>query len=333
MGSKARLLPHILSEAQQSSCTTFVDAFSGSGCVSHYMKSAGYRVVSNDVLNFAHHWTKASVENSGTQLAPDEIESLLELNPYASDFIRTKFRGLYFTDHENYLLDSFSRNVEQLDDPRKKSLAIAAMTRACLKRRPRGVFTYIGNRYDDGRRDLRMSLEDQFRESAAAWNASVFSNGKRNRSNRGSALALKVAGPALWYLDPPYFSTKSDNDYTRRYHFIEGLVSYWKDMDIQENTVTKKFRSPYREFQSRSSTYESFQALFARRDGDDLLISYSSNSLPTRDELCRMLQARGREVSVKQIEHTYTFGTHARLPENENNRVMEYLFFSPALES
>src|SRR4051812_39765725 len=153
MGSKQRLLGHIADVAARSDRRTFVDAFSGSGCVAHHMKALGYRVVTNDVLAFAFHWARAAIENSAVRLTVAECDALLAPNENAGTFVADPFAGLYFTDDENALLDAFSANVASLRDPYKQSLAYAAMTRACLKRRPRGVFTYIGMRYDDGRAD------------------------------------------------------------------------------------------------------------------------------------------------------------------------------------
>ena len=49
--------------------------------------------------------------------------------------------------------------------------------------------------------------------------------------------------PDLVYIDPPYFSPLSDNEYVRRYHFVEGLSRNWKGIQFQEDTKTKKFKS------------------------------------------------------------------------------------------
>jgi DNA adenine methylase len=328
MGSKQRLLPSIAEVARRSSRRTFVDAFSGSGCVGHYLKSLGYRVVANDVLEFAHHWARASVENSHVTLSPAECEALLRPHDGAEVFIRETFAGLYFTDEENALLDAFSANVREFTDPYKQSLAYAAMTRACLKRRPRGVFTYVGMRYDDGRADLRTSLADHFRTSAVAWNAAVFDNGHSHEARHGSATSLALDEPSLVYVDPPYFSTRSDNDYTRRYHFLEGLVSYWRGVELQSHTKTKKFRSEHREFQTRAAAYASFERLFDNLQGHDVLVSYSSNSLPTREQMLAMLRVRWSKVDVVAVDHVYSFGTHGHKVGNANNRVEEYLFLA-----
>ncbi|MDQ1745953.1 MAG: adenine methylase [Frankiaceae bacterium] len=330
MGSKQRLLGHIADVAAHSSRRTFVDAFSGSGCVAHHMKSRGYRVVTNDVLAFAYHWARAAVENSSVRLTPDECDGLLAPSRNAGTFIADTFADLYFTDDENALLDAFSENAAALTDPYAQSLAYAAMTRACLKRRPRGVFTYVGMRYDDGRADLRTSLADHFRASVDAWNAAVFDNGLSHEARHGSATSLDIDEPSLVYVDPPYFSTRSDNDYTRRYHFLEGLVSYWRDLELQPHTKTKKFASPHREFQTRAAAYASFETLFdvLRVQGHDVLVSYSSNCLPSKDEMLAMLRARWRCVDVVSVEHVYSFGTHGHRVGNANNRVEEYLFLA-----
>ena len=67
-----------------------------------------------------------------------------------------------------------------------EDVAFAALFRSCLKRQPRGVFTVSGNlaHYDDGRRDLRLSLEEHFLEQIEVFNATVFDNGRKNHAHR-----------------------------------------------------------------------------------------------------------------------------------------------------
>ena len=66
-----------------------------------------------------------------------------------------------------------------------------------------------------------------------AVNKAVFDNGKQNRSRHGDAMDLRVEHAGLVYIDPPYYSPLSDNEYVRRYHFVEGLARDWKDVEIQ----------------------------------------------------------------------------------------------------
>jgi len=64
----------------------------------------------------------------------------------------------------------------------KNHFALAALTRACLKKRPRGIFTYTGYRYDDGRADLKVSLQQHFIDNINSFNLAVYDNGKENKS-------------------------------------------------------------------------------------------------------------------------------------------------------
>jgi DNA adenine methylase len=214
-----------------------------------------------------------------------------------------------------------------LASPPKSSLAITALNRACIKRRPRGVFTYTGDRYDDGRRDLRLSLQEQFIEAIKLLNAAVFDNEQQNRAFNQDVFSLDVV-PDLVYLDPPYYTPLSDNDYLRRYHFVEGLSCYWQDVEILHHTKTKKLRKYYTPFDSRTEVYDAFKRLLQKFSNSIIVVSYSSNSLPNREELTDMLEAiKGKgKVKVDIIGHKYSFGTHSHKVGNQNNAVQEYLF-------
>ena len=68
----------------------------------------------------------------------------------------------------------------------------------------------------------------------------------------------------LVYIDPPYYSPLSDNEYVRRYHFVEGLARDWQGVEIQEHTKTKKFKSYPTPFSTRSGAEEAFDNLFEK---------------------------------------------------------------------
>ncbi|MFI4914882.1 MAG: DNA adenine methylase [Phycisphaerales bacterium JB060] len=326
MGSKSAILPFIFEHLNRLEFESALDAFAGSASVSYLLKAMGKRVVSNDFMSFSFHTARSIVENSGTRLSQADVDSLLRLNPRADDFVQRTFRGLYFTDSENSLLDAIIANANELASPLKRSIALAAATRACLRRRPRGIFTYTGLRYDDGRRHLRMSLEALFREAVDEINAAVFSNGKRNKAyNLDIAEVPSVADVDLVYFDPPYVSPLSDNDYIRRYHFVEGLSRYWQGLDIQEHTKTKKFRRYPSKFDSRKTVYEGFEELFCRFRNSIIVVSYSSNGIPSRDELEAML-AKYKRTTVHEVDHRYSFGTHKHKVGANKNEVVEYLF-------
>ena len=329
MGSKTKLLPYIIDIVNKLPIRTIFDAFSGSGVVSYALKKAGYVVISNDFLSYSHNIAKGLVENSKVRLAGDDINNIMTKNPRAKTFIRDTFDGLYFSNEDNVFLDNVISNVQNLDNEYKINIALAALSRACLKKRPRGLFTYIGERYHDGRRDLHYSLKDHFLFSIAEYNNAVFDNGKSGHiALNDDILNLDAIDADIVYLDPPYYSKHSDNDYVRRYHFIEGLCRNWEGVDIQHETKTKKFARYPSPFDTKVGTYRAFEEIFWRYKNKTMLISYSSNGLPTKDELVSLLEVVGKNVEVTEIEYRYSSGTHYHKIGDNNSGVNEYLFLA-----
>src|SRR5262249_8591737 len=154
---------------------------------------------------------------------------------------------------------------------------------SCVKRQPRGVFTVAGDpeRYKDGRRDLSLPLKQHFLESVAAYNAVVFDNGTKCGASRADVFAAEREVD-LVYMDPPYVPRADDNSYVKRYHFLEGLVSYWKDAgtNILDASRVKKIPKRFTPFSYRRTAADAFDRVMARYQESTLVLSYSSNGYP-----------------------------------------------------
>ena len=325
MGSKSKLLSEIWTVASQFNVNTVVDLFSGSGIVGYMFKAQGKSVISNDYMAMSATFTKAMIENSTVILPLEEAKRLLVAYKKSDRFVSTKFQGLYYTDEENNLIDTLRTNIAAIRDPYKHAIAMTALIRACIKKRPRGIFTYTGHRYDDGRKDLQKSLAEQFLDAVEAVNCAVFDNGKVNRSKHGDAMSLRIEQADLVYIDPPYYSPLSDNEYVRRYHFVEGLARDWKGVEIQEHTKTKKFKSYPTPFSTRKGAADAFDKLFKKFANSILIVSYSSNSLPTQDEMVAIMAKYKQHVEVVPIDYKYSFGNQNKAKTHRNS-VQEYLF-------
>lgn len=325
MGSKNKLLKEIWNVASQFKFDTAVDLFSGSGIVGYMFKAQNKRVISNDYMAMSACFTKAMVENNDTTLSNADALKLLEPKRESDRFVETTFKDLYYSDDDNRLIDVLRTNIKALRNQYKKAIAMAALIRACTKKRPRGIFTYTGMRYDDGRRDIHLGLREQFLEAVEAINGAVFDNHKENKSRNGDAMDLQPVEKSLIYIDPPYYSQLGDNEYVRRYHFVEGLARNWEGVEIQEHTQTKKFKSYPTPFSTRKGAADAFDHLFKKFKNNILLVSYSSNSLPAQDEMVSIM-SKYKKVEVVPVDYKYSFGTHAHKVGDNNNDVQEYLF-------
>lgn len=324
MGSKYRLLPHLERTFAEIGGSTAVDAFSGSGVVSYLLKAQGYNVTSNDFLNFPSVIARATVANSSVKLEPELIDQICGPAADDRDFIQSTFDGLYFTAEDRAFLDSAWSHIDQLRGYRR-DLAIAALVLSAARKQPRGVFTFTDStRYADGRRDLRLSLREHFREHAAEYSSIVFSNGTKSRAVSGDVFDLKVDAPDLVYLDPPYAPPSDDNDYIKRYHFLEGLSVYWRGVTIMENTKTKKLEKRFTPFAYKRTIEDALLRTFEHfESAGTIVLSYSSNAVPDATRIVDLLGKVKPSVEVISIDHKYSFGTHSAATRRD---VSEYLF-------
>ncbi len=324
MGSKKRLLPWIHGVLQTVDFESAMDPFSGTGCVGYLMKSMGKRVLASDFLSFSSLIARATIENNDRRIEEGTIRRLLDDGSDHATFIRDTFDGIFFTFDDLSFLDRVSANIRKIPDRYEQAIAFSALFRSCLKKQPRGVFTVSGDlsRYDDGRRDLRLSLEEHFLEQIAVFNAAVFDNGRKNRAGQSDVFDLPRRKVDLVYLDPPYVPRSDDNCYIKRYHFLEGLSCYWQGMTIDETTKVRKIAKKYTPFSYKRTAVEAFDVMFKRFSGSKIVLSYSSNGFPDLEILESALKRHKACVRVFEKPHRYHFGTHDAV---ERSTTTEYL--------
>jgi adenine-specific DNA-methyltransferase len=322
MGSKYRLVPGLAQVFSDLGGQTALDAFSGSGVVSYLLKTLGYQTTCNDFLAFPSAITRATVVNQDQVLTPEEIDAVCGPPADDRDFVQRTFAGLYFTPDDRAFLDSAWSHIDRMSG-HKRDLAIAAVVLAAARRQPRGVFTFTDLRYDDGRRDLRLSLREHFRERAAEYNRVVFDSGQPCRALSADVFALPSRPYDVVYLDPPYAPPRDDNCYIKRYHFLEGLSVYWRGQTIMENTRTKKLTKRYTPFSYKHSVTDALRRTFTQFRDSAIVLSYSSNAVPDARTIEALLREVKDDVEVRLTDHTYTFGTH---PAARRRTAAEYLF-------
>lgn len=322
MGSKYKIVPALLEIFSKLDFQTPLDAFSGSGVVGYAMKVMGKRVVTNDFLNFASTLATAAIENPQDRLSVEEVATLVGPPADDRDFIRRTFRGLYFPDSDHAFLDSAWSHIDRMPHY-KRDIAIAALCLAAARKQPRGVFTVTTPRYDDGRRFMHMPLREQFPLAVAAYNEVVFDSGEKCMAQCGDVFDVDPSGFDLVYLDPPYAPPRDDNDYIKRYHFLEGLSVYWRGQTIMEHTITKKIEKRWTPFAYKHSIEGALGGLFDRFRDSTIVLSYGSNSVPDAATIRKLLAKTKKSIKVVELNHRYHFGTHDRATRRE---AVEYIF-------
>jgi adenine-specific DNA-methyltransferase len=309
MGSKHRLAPRLAEVFDALPPGPAVDAFSGSGAVAYALKATGRGVLANDHHAFAAAFSEALVANDDVTLSDAEVERICGPSADGRDTIQRTFDGLYFPAADHAFLDAAWSHLDALD-PTRRALGVSALCLAAARKQPRGVFTVTTLRYDDGRRQLRTPLRELFREAAADVNAAVFAGAAPCASRCGDALELEAPDAAIAYLDPPYAPPRDDTCYIKRYHFLEGLATYWRGQEIMWGTRSRKLVKRHTPFAVKRSAPDALDRAFARFPGAALVVSYGSNAALGIEALEAILRRHRPDVQRLEIPHTYAFGTH-----------------------
>jgi adenine-specific DNA methylase len=326
-GSKHKLLDWIWSHLAALPFQTCLDAFGGSGCVSHFLKGKGKSVTFNDALISCYLNGVALIENQTVRLNDDDVDRLLRRRDRANydDMISRTFDGIYFTADENIWLDIIAQNIPRLKDRFKRAIAWHALFQSAMAKRPYNLFH---------RRNLYMRLapvartfgnkatwdkpfEEHFRQFVKAANVAIFQGAACRAINED---ATKVEGDFdLVYIDPPYLNRNGVGvDYHGFYHFLEGLADYsnWAgriDLSSRHRRLLP-IASPWN---SRGTIHQAFADVFLRYPRSIIAVSYRSDGIPSVEELAGMLRAVRRKVTIHTLDRGYKYALSTNAASSE----------------
>ena len=301
----------------------FFDAFCGGANVAYYFKQKGFKVITNDSLDFPTHIAKAVIENSSVRLSEDDVENLLKENTSAGDFTAKTFHGYYYTKPILQWLDNTYANIQKLNGY-KKDLALSCLGATVkakalfgeFNRSKKGLKTSITedkakddrfNRSSLGNLSVKL-IEHTFKWYVKKFNAMVFDNGQENKVYQEDTwdLAPKVKAD-LTYIDPPYITEFGANDYETTMHFVEGLMSMWKGKKILDN-VFRNYESKTK--YSKKTYSEQIGNLISKCKNrcEHLLFSYRDKAFPTKSEINTFLKENFKHSTVKEIDVEYRLG-------------------------
>jgi adenine-specific DNA methylase len=308
-GSKQKYADWIWQCLQYIPFETALDAFGGTGCISHRLKQEGKKVTYNDILKFNSIIGKALIENDKEKITQDDLAFILQKHSTISypSFIEETFPEIYFTDEENRWLDTVITNIRHIENEYKQAIAYFALFQSCIIKRPYNLFH---------RKNLYVRMQDVKRSfgNKTTWdtpfvthyknfieeaNNAVFSNEKSNISLNSNVFSLPN-NYDLVYIDTPYISEKGVGvDYLDFYHFLEGIVNYdnWRDM-IDEKSKHKRLKLNSSDWTNSQKIEHSFERLIKQFRNSTLAISYRSDGIPSIEKLVNLLEINNKSVTI-----------------------------------
>lgn len=313
-GSKRKVLHELYAVFREQSFRTCLDAFGGTGSVTHCLARMGKHVTFNDVLPFNVVIAKALFSNKPIVLTRGELENLFTKRESVQyhDYIATTYRDIYYLDHENVELDIVCQNIPLLKDEVARCEAYYAFFQALLRKRPYNLFH---------RANLHMRTNNVERSfgNKATWDRPFLSHMltfyEELRKYRETPTkhpvqflcesAFSISNKYdLVYIDTPYAKGKGiqESNYFNFYHFLDAVLDY--DNIPRRALCVLKHRPIYeynRPWYPHNSVLEAFNSLFNHFRESILVISYRSDGHPMPDELMRLLHGLYREVQMRYL--------------------------------
>ncbi|VBW55421.1 Adenine-specific DNA methylase [Burkholderia pseudomallei] len=310
-GSKKKQLEWLREEFVRIKGNTILDAFGGTGAVSHLWRSLGWEVTYNDVFAFNTISARAIFSDS-TRLHPESAvcEFLHEVKP-VNGFISRTFDGLYFLPDENAWLDGLLGKLEEQDEA-FRFLVLHCLFQACLQKRPFNLFhranlhlrlsggvVKFGNRTTWARPFAQLMLT-AYREVARMQSSAMYLPVQVARP--GPADAVPGNYDAV-YIDPPYFHrARKTESYLQRYHFLEGLARYgeWPHLIDPQSPIGQIREGTVPEWASKKDFRKNLVGLIEKHKKSQVILSYVSDEFPSESDLIEIFRNNFDNVRVSR---------------------------------
>lgn len=309
-GSKAKITSWIWENIKTCQFHTVLDAFGGTGSVSHLLKRKGKKVHYNDYLTFNYLTGKALIENNTVILEQNEIDELLNKKSNNSGtLIQDIFKDIFYLHEENVWLDNMVYNITEMKDEYKQAIAWFALFQSCLIKRPYNLFhrANLGVRTKEVKRSFGNKIswdapfEGYFKKFVNEANKSIFDNGTTCAAYNYDIINFPFTDYDLVYIDPPYISGQGiGTDYIDFYHFLEGMVHYndWESLIFKKYKHKPLYGKGGNPWINKKTIYTSFEDLIRKFKNSTLVISYRSDGIPSEKEIYEMLKPYYKNVRI-----------------------------------
>ncbi len=324
IGSKVKLnkwifdtLSHLFPDPKQH---TFLDACCGSGAVSQYAASIGYKVISTDCMKFPSVIINGSIglTKKEKHIANQQISELNKLSGIKGYFYKnfcdeSSPSRMYFTAKNAQCIDHVRSEIEKIDDPKIKDYllycGLEAMSRVS---NTTGVqAAYLKKFKDRARGKLTLREEQDFKGKAKAFCCDILELLKKSGFRKNHT-------QDVLYIDPPY----NHRQYGPNYHLYETFVRNDNPKPSGKTGLRNWKEECSSQFCSKKGCLKFLMQVIEATTAKIVLISYNSDGILTKKDM----RSSFRNVKVhERLQRRYKADTAQNRVYNQENLV-EYLF-------
>lgn len=324
LGSKTLLLGEIAKIIEEyNGRGVFCDPFGGIGTVGNYMKKLGFSVVTGDILNFAHFFQIALIENNDEdcfyklkqyldlQTNSDLEENLSKVVMSKGWLIKEYAQKRKFFTYDNAChIQGCIDNIEQwkkeeLLTNKEYSILIASLIQSFdnVANTAGTYYAYLKEYYRKAKRPFKFKLLE----------TTVGNNDCKSYLIDANELVKNIKCDIL-YLDPPY----NGRDYGRYYHLPEtvskGIVPSpsGKSGMFTLNNIKSKYNS--------KQALVAFEDLIKLANAKCIIFHYTDDGLINIDDARKVLQQKG------DVEEFYFDCKGYNTTSIPNNKCQHHIF-------
>ncbi len=299
-----------------------LDAFSGSGVVSRFLKAHASLLISNDLEDYAAVSARCflrnprSVDLQNIAALAAEINERIEGETFDAGFIEqlyapqneqriTQADRVFYTRDNARRLDNYRRLLESVASDTRDLLLGPLLSKASVHANTAGVFkgfykdrlTGIGQFGGSGGDALSRIRGKIMLEPPVL---SRFECEVAVRQQDANALAAELKSLDLAYIDPPY----NQHPYGSNYFMLNLLVHYQRPLEISPvSGIPKDWRRSG--YNVRSQSLSLLEDLLAKLDAAFVLVSFNNEGFITPQQMTAMLRRWGRVETLQRSHNTF----------------------------
>lgn len=340
VGSKLKILPHIIQIINGLKIRTALDAFSGTTRVAQAFSQLGFDTSANDIAEyseiFGHCYLLSTKPNEFYQKFIDELNSLKGTFGWFSQHYggENEAGKRPFQLKNTMKLDAIRDKIDEFDlNFTDKAVLLTSLILAldCVDNTLGHYASYLSGWCKRSYNDLFLRLPRRFAPKT------------QNRVIKSDAFKTITNFYDLVYFDPPYGSNNekmppSRVRYKAYYHFYKSVILNDKPRvfgkaNRREDSRDTAFPCIFEEFKRDESNkfiaMRAIERLIANTNARYILLSYSSGGRASKQELQEIISLNGRLLDAREIDYKKNVMSAMRWSYewvNDNNTHKEYLF-------
>ena len=337
IGNKLNLLEFIYSVVTQNNLPKgiFCDIFSGTANVSKFFKKKGFKIISNDFMNYSYVFERAYICNnkipefnglSSEIRSPDIFNVINYLNElegkegfifrnYCKEGTKdSKFIRNYFSSENAKRIDAIRDKIQIWKDDKKINENEFYILLCSLLEVVPSISNVAGTygafmKIDDPRMFKLLILEVP---------TLIESELKHECHNKDSNELIKEIFCDILYIDPPYNSRQ----YAPNYHLLE-TIAVWDKKILDNKTGLRPYDNQKSKYCYKSKCVKSFEELIKEAKCKFILMSYNNEGIIPHEEIMRILSNKGEVKVYNQEYRRYKSNSNG----NKNKESLRELLF------